>query len=126
MDNISSYDTFANFFRRKEKETGKPIYGHLAFWSQRDSWKNKYQLKEWFEKLGIPDSISTWLAKDVFVVFTDAWHFFKAIGIVAILYSYVVEFSTFLGINFWLCYFITFSLTGIVFNFLFYSLRKIK
>lgn len=128
MDNISSYNTFWNYFTRLYLKTGNKIYNHLAFWFDNDSWQNKYQLKEYLISCDIPAPIANWLAKDILVVITDAWHFFKAVGIIAILQPYVGEFSEVLKlyrINYFFTYVITFALSGALFNYLFYSFSKL-
>ena len=125
MDNISSYNTFIVFFKEKYLQTKNPIYQNLDFWFTRDSSNNKYQLKEWLEKYHIPTKLSTFLAKDVLVIFTDAWHFFKSLGIAAIIYPYVIYISLLLNLNFYICYLLLFKLIGIVFNFFFYSFKKL-
>jgi len=125
MDNISSYNTFSAFFKEKYLQTKNTIYQHLDFWFTRDSSNNKYQLKELLEKYHIPTKLATFLAKDVLVIFTDAWHFFKSLGISAIIYPYVTYISLLLNLNFYICYLLLFKLIGIVFNFFFYSFKKL-
>jgi hypothetical protein len=125
MDNISSYNSFEKYFIVKEAQTKKSIYGHLSFWFSTHAWKNKYAMKEWMMSLGISKKISTWLAKDVLVVFTDAWHFFKAIGILAIVEPYVSLFSEQYQINYLITYILVFILSGQLFNVLFYSFKKL-
>jgi hypothetical protein len=125
MDNISSYNSFEKYFLKKLIQTKKGIYGHLAFWFANDAWENKYQLKEWLVKLGVNEGVATWLAKDVLVIITDAWHAFKAVGILFILYPYVNIFSESLSVNFWLCYIAVFMISGQLFNVLFYKFKKL-
>jgi hypothetical protein len=122
MDNIAAYDTFSKYFKKKG-------YNNLSFWFKKDSWENKYQLKKWLMKCGMTDYVATILAKDVFVVLTDAWHFFKAVGIAIILQPYVKIFAEYLqpyGINYLITYIITIILSGSVFNFLFYKFSNLK
>lgn len=125
MDNISSYNSFEKYFLKKLIQTKKGVYGHLAFWFANDAWENKYQLKEWLVKLGVNEGVATWLAKDVLVIITDAWHAFKAVGILFILYPYVNIFSESLSVNFWLCYIAVFMISGQLFNVLFYKFKKL-
>jgi len=126
MDNIASYNTFEKYFLRKQLETKKSIYGHIAFWFANDGWENKYQLKEWLVKIGLPADTAIWLAKDVLVIITDAWHAFKAVGILFILYPYIDIFSREYEINYWVCYIGTFIISGELFNMMFYRFKRLN
>ena len=70
---------------------------------------------------------STWLAKDVLVIFLDLWHFAKAIMMVcfeipmSILISYTIT-----CIPVWGIAIILFLSGGLLFNFIYYRLRKIS
>ncbi len=108
---------------------------NLYDWFNSDSWENKYDLRTWLIKIGIPEGIATWLAKDVLVIFTDSFHLCKAIMfvcmelMVAILSINFVN-SVLVNINFpfiftvgWYTFFLFLS-AGQLFNTIYYGIRK--
>lgn len=109
---------------------------NLYDWFNSDSWENKYELRTWLIKIGVPESIATWLAKDVLVVFTDGWHFSKAVMFACMEYmvarlsiSDVNEFLVFIDFPFtftigWYTFFL-FLVGGQLFNIIYYKLRKL-
>lgn len=109
---------------------------YLYDWFNSDSWENKYDLRIWLIKIGIPESIATWLAKDVLVVFTDGWHFFKAVMFACMEYMVAVfsiaavnEFLVFIDFPFTftlgLYTLFLFLAAGQLFNIIYYHLRKL-
>ena len=119
-----------NFFVRKG-------WKHLAFWCDSDSWENKYQMKEWMMKIGVPEGLAKYLSMDVFVIFTDMWHCAKAIMMVCTQYFVAILAIGFVNnglvyVNFpitninvaWLT-FILFLLSGMTFNWFYYKMRKL-
>lgn len=115
----------------------KKGYKKLAEWTDSDSWENKWHLRDWLVEKGLPKWLADWLAADVLVVFTDGWHFFKAVMMANIQYMVAVLSvawvnSALVTINFpithisigWLT-FVLFLVGGQIFNFFFYQLRKL-
>lgn len=102
-------------------------YKKLYAWSNSMSWENKYFLKEWLQGKGVPEKIASWLAKDVLVIFTDMWHFCKAVMMICFLIPIRdVTFSLWGEyLNPTLALFVLFSLFGVLFNKFYYSLRKL-
>ena len=133
QDNISSYDTFSIWLIKKQANSKTvfwhKFYGHIIYWFRDEGWENKYQLKEWLIKvLNISSKIANKLAADVFVIITDAWHFFKFIGTYFILLpstaKILISFN--LSINLWVANIAIAIIQGTLFNILFYSLSKLK
>lgn len=125
MDNISSYNTFAVYLSYKYTQTKNKIYNQLAFWFNKYSYQNKYQLRDWLIQKNVPNWLSTLLAKDILVIFTDAWHFFKSLGIIFLLYPIVLQVAALININFYLCYIMLFMISGFIFNFFFYTIKRL-
>lgn len=125
MDNISSYNTFTVYLSHKYTQTKKKIYDQLAFWLSKYSYQNKYQLRDWLVQKKVPVKIASWIAKDILVIFSDAWHFFKFLSIIFLLHPVVLQVSALIDINFYLCYIILFMISGIIFNFFFYTIKRI-
>lgn len=96
------------------------------FWDS-DSWENKYNLQEWFLKHGFQPWFARFMAMDVLVIFCDGWHLCKAIMFGIIEAFVAVNTIDLLPIQvpvilYW-CF--LFIITGSVFNFLYYKLRKL-
>jgi hypothetical protein len=106
---------------------GKNGWENLYEWFNSTSWENKYHLQDWLIQKGMPKGIAEWLAKDVFVVFTDGWHFFKAIMFVCTEYLVAVLLIPFLPfeIQAWQIAIILFLAGGQLFNIIYYRLKKI-
>jgi hypothetical protein len=127
---MDTTDYIANFLKRKG-------YQKLFEWFNSNSWENKWRLAEWLEKIGLSKSLSKWLAADVLVIFTDGWHFFKAIMMALIQYLVVVlsigDVNSFLifidfpitDISVEVLAFVLFLVGGQIFNLIFYSFRRL-
>jgi len=73
-----------------------------TFWNPAKSWKNKYELPDW-----IPDA------------FTDAWHIFKFLMIVSIIFAIVLfKPNEYISI-WWIDQSINYLILGIVWNLVF-------
>lgn len=123
---MDTTDRFAEYFRRKEISTEKKIYWFLREWCDSEKWRNKYEVKDFLIKSGIPVVISTYLAKDVLVIFVDMWHFAKAMMILCFIIPISGNISESLGVNQILVLSGMFTMTGTVFNFFYYRFAKIK
>jgi hypothetical protein len=127
---MDTTDYIANFLKRKG-------YQKLFEWFNSNSWKNKWRLAEWLEKIGLSKSLSKWLAADVLVIFTDGWHFFKAIMMALVQYMVAVlsigDVNSFLifinfpitNISVEVLAFILFLVGGQIFNLIFYRFRRL-
>lgn len=114
----------------------KPTKFRKVLWEWLDSsaWENKYKVADKLVSLGVPKSLATYLAKDVFVIFFDLWHFSKAI-LMALVEYMVADLSIgwmnsllsgYIQLSVGILTFILFLIGGSLFNFFYYKLRKIK
>jgi hypothetical protein len=127
---MDTTDYIAAFLKRKG-------YQNLSEWFDSNSWENKWHLAEWLEKIGLSEGLAKWLAADILVIFTDGWHFFKAVMMALI--QYLVAVLSIVSVNNFLVVinfpitdisiqalnFILFLLGGQAFNLIFYRLRKL-
>lgn len=130
-------DVFGKIAEKRFKENPTRFNKILWEWVDADSWENKYKFKEFLISIGIPKSISTWLAKDVFVIFLDLWHFAKAIMMICfeipisiLSLPFINSILENLGLGIHLdiipyCLFL-FTLGGVLFNLIYYKLRKLN
>ena len=122
-----SLDAFDRLFKKRYEKNPTKLNWILYEWVQGETWQNKYDMLTWMVNKGLPYKLANWLAKDVFVVFSDLWHFAKAIMMVcfeipiAVLLSPMVPF-----IPLWLLLLSIFLIGGVIFNLFYYNLRKIK
>lgn len=123
---MDTTDRFSEYFKRKEISTNKKIYKFLREWCDSESWRNKYKIKDHLIRIGIPELISSYLSKDVFVVFLDMWHFSKAMMILCFLIPISGKISSSIEVNQILILVGMFTMTGTVFNFFYYRFEKIK
>ena len=70
----------------------------------KDGWQNKYTLTEWLNKY-LPLWLSKFLAQDVFVIFTDAFHLSKTIMIL----TFCLTINQSEGVWYWLIWSAVFS-----------------
>lgn len=109
---------------------------NLYEWFNSDSWENKYKLQDWLIEKGFQPWFAAWVSKDVLVIFTDGWHFSKAVMFACMEYmvarlsiSDVNEFLVFIDFPFtftigWYTFFL-FLVGGQLFNIIYYKLRKL-
>lgn len=125
---VCSLNIFGKWAQKKYEQ--KPTKFRKLFWDwvKADSWQNKHKVADLIFSWGIPRSISNVIGKDVLVIFSDLWHFAKALMMVII--DFMVAKLTVETFNFdisvWLLTIVLFVLSGSVFNFFYYNLRKIK
>lgn len=125
---VCSLDVFGQWAQKKYEQ--KPTEFRKLFWDwvKADSWQNKYKIADLFYSWGVPRSIANFIGKDVLVIFSDLWHFAKALMMAIV--QFMVAQLTVQTLNFeisvWLLTLILFILGGSLFNFFYYNLRKIK
>lgn len=108
----------------------------LYEWFNSDSWENKYHLQDWLIERCFQPWFAAWVAKDVLIIFTDGWHFFKAVMFLCMEYMVAVNSIEWTNkilvyINFpftltlgWYVLFL-FLAAGQLFNIIYYKFRKL-
>ena len=125
---VCSLDVFGQWAQKKYEQ--KPTKFRKLFWDwvKADSWQNKHKIADLLYSWGVPRSIANFLGKDVLVIFSDLWHFAKALmmAIVQFMVAQLTAQTLNFDISDWLLTLILFILGGSLFNFFYYNLRKIK
>jgi hypothetical protein len=93
--------------------TSKFKFLNPKFWSKKDSQGNKYKNGDYRQGERFPGS------KTVFVAFTDAWHLFKGLMLLAIMGA-VILYKPIFG---WADFFLLFAVWGIAFEVTYRSLK---
>jgi len=123
---VDTLGVFGNITKKRYYSNPSLFNWILMKWTYGETWKNKYLISSWLINKGIPESIANWLAKDVLVIFSDFWHFVKALMMlcfetpIAVLISPMFPF-----IPIWVLVLILFIIGGILFNTLYYTFRKL-
>lgn len=125
---VCSLDVFGQWAQKKYEQNPTKLRKLFWDWTKADSWQNKYKIADLFYSWGVPRSISNFIGKDVLVIFSDLWHFAKALmmAIVQFMVAQLTVQTLSFDISVWLLTLILFILGGSVFNFFYYNLRKIK
>jgi len=115
---MDASDNIAKWFKKKGRT-------NLWGWFNSKSWENKYKLRDWLIEKGFNRYIAEWIAKDIFVVFTDGWHCAKAIMFLCADYMTADKLQGEYSFNVVFTTIILFLVGGSFFNFLYYKLRKL-